>query len=114
MSGYRLAVCAEMVYLDLPFIERVRRIADLGFEVEIWNWAGKDIDALAKTGATFSSMTGYLSGTLADPAGADELLRTARLSLEAAERLDCPRLNVHATGLDGSTWRSIAPSFQWA
>jgi hydroxypyruvate isomerase len=100
VSGYRLAVCAEMVYLDLPFPERVRRIAGLGFEVEIWNWAGKDIDALARTGATFSSMTGYLGGTLADPAGADELLRTARLSLEVAQRLGCPRLNVHGTGLD--------------
>ena len=100
MSGYRLAACAEMIYLDLPFTERVRRIAGLGFEVEMWNWAGKDIDALAKTGATFSSMTGYLSGTLADPAGAGELLRTARLSLEAAERLNCPRLNIHGTGLD--------------
>ena len=100
MSGFRLAVCAEMVYLDLPFCERVRRIADLGFEVELWNWASKDIDALAQTGATFSSMTGYLRGTLADPAGAEELLRTARLSLEAAERLDCPRLNIHGTGLD--------------
>jgi hydroxypyruvate isomerase len=100
VSGYRLAVCAEMVFLDLPFTDRVRRIADLGFEVEMWNWAGKDIDALAATGATFSSMTGYLSGTLADPAGADELLRTAQLSLEVAERLDCPRLNIHGTGLD--------------
>jgi hydroxypyruvate isomerase len=100
VSGYRLAVCAEMVFLDLPFPERVRRIADLGFEVEMWNWAGKDIDALAGTGATFSSMTGYLRGTLADPAGADELLRTAQLSLQVAERLDCPRLNVHGTGLD--------------
>ena len=100
MSGYRLAVCAEMVFLDLPFPERVRRIADLGFEVEMWNWAGKDIDALAGTGATFSSMTGYLRGTLADPVGADELLRTAQLSLQVAERLDCPRLNVHGTGLD--------------
>ena len=100
MSGYRLAVCAEMVHLDLPFVERVRRIAGLGFEVEMWNWADKDLDALAGTGATFSSMTGYLHGTLADPAGADELVRTARLSLEAAGRLDCPRLNVHGTGLD--------------
>jgi hydroxypyruvate isomerase len=81
-------------------VERVRRIAERGFEVEMWNWAGKDIDTLAKTGATFSSMTGYLSGTLADPAGAEELLRTAQLSLEVAERLDCPRLNVHGTGLD--------------
>jgi hydroxypyruvate isomerase len=100
VSGYRLAVCAEMVFLDLPFPDRVRRIADLGFEVEMWNWATKDVDALAGTGATFSSMTGYLTGTLTDPAGADELLRTARLSLEVAERLDCPRLNIHGTGLD--------------
>jgi hydroxypyruvate isomerase len=102
MSGYRLAVCAEMVFLDLPFADRVRRIADLGFEVEMWNWATKDIDALAGTGATFSSMTGYLTGSLTDPAGADELLRTARQSLEVAERLDCPRLNIHGTGLDDS------------
>jgi hydroxypyruvate isomerase len=45
-------------------------------------------------------MTGYLTGTLADPDGAEELLRTARQSLEVAERLGCPRLNVHGTGLD--------------
>ena len=32
-----------MVFLDLPFEERVRRIADLGFEVEIWDWTNKDI-----------------------------------------------------------------------
>jgi hydroxypyruvate isomerase len=100
VSGYRLAVCAELVFLDLPFTERVRRIADLGFEVEMWNWATKDIDALATTGVTFSSMTGYRTGSLTDPAGADELLRTAQLSLAAAERLDCPRLNIHGTGLD--------------
>jgi hydroxypyruvate isomerase len=100
MSGYRLAVCAEMVFLDLPFAERVERIARLGFEVEMWGWATKDIDALTKTGATISSMTGYLTGTLADPDGAEELLRTARQSLEVAERLGCPRLNVHGTGLD--------------
>lgn len=100
MSTFRLAVSAEMVFLELPFEERVRRICDLGFEVEIWNWTTKDIDSLIATGATFSSMTGYITGTLSDSAGADELLRTAALSLEIAERLDCPRLNVHGTGLD--------------
>jgi hydroxypyruvate isomerase len=99
-GGYRLAVCAEMVFLDLPFEERVRRIAGLGFEVEIWDWTTKDLEALAATGATFSSMTGYVTGTLADDDGAGELLRTAELSLRAAEVLDCPRLNVHGTGLD--------------
>jgi hydroxypyruvate isomerase len=99
-SSYRLAVSAEMVFADLPFEDRVRRISDRGFEVEIWDWTRKDIDTLAKTGATFSSMTGYVTGTLADPDGAAELLRTAEQSLRVAEELDCPRLNVHGTGLD--------------
>jgi hydroxypyruvate isomerase len=89
-----------MVFLDLPFEERVHRIRDLGFAVEIWDWTRKDVDALVATGAEFSSMTGYVAGTLADPDGASELVRTAELSLGVAERLGCPRLNVHGTGLD--------------
>jgi hydroxypyruvate isomerase len=94
----RLAVCAEMVFLDLPPVERVRRIADLGFDVEIWDWTRHDIDALAGTGVTFSSMTGYLRGDFGD--GADELVRTAEQSIAVAARLGCPRLNLHGTGLD--------------
>ena len=100
MSGFRLAASAEMLFLDLPLTERVGRLHDLGFEVEIWDWTRADVDALARSGATFSSMTGYVTGTLADPDGAAELLRTAELSLRVADRLDCPRLNVHGTGLD--------------
>src|SRR5688500_18241971 len=93
----RLAVCAEMVFLDLPIAERVRRISDLGFDAEIWDWSRHDIAALAGTGATFSSMTGYLRGDFAD--GADELVRTAEQSIAVAATLGCPRLNLHGTGL---------------
>lgn len=96
---FDLAACSEMIFLDLPFEDRVRHIDELGFMVEIWDWTVKDIDALRATGATFSSMTGYIRGTLADSAGADELLRTAEESIPAAHRLECPRLNLHGTGL---------------
>jgi hydroxypyruvate isomerase len=94
----RLAVCAEMVFLDLPITERVRRIDEAGFDAEIWDWTRHDIDALAATGATFSSMTGYIRGDFAD--GAGELVRTAEQSIAVAARLGCPRLNLHGTGLD--------------
>jgi hydroxypyruvate isomerase len=94
-----LAVCAEMVFVDLPVVERVRRIADLGFQVEIWSHTAHDVDALARTGATFSSMTGYVHGSLVDADGGDALIRTARDCVAVAERLGCPRLNLHGTEL---------------
>jgi hydroxypyruvate isomerase len=100
-SPFTLAVCAEMVFTDLPVLERVRRIHDLGFEVEIWDWTRHDVDALVATGATFSSMTGYVSGNLTDPAGAEELVASAERSIGVAATLGVPRLNLHGTGLDG-------------
>jgi len=97
---FTLAASAEMLYLDLPLLDRVKRITERGLQVEIWDWSTKDVDALAASGATFSSMTGYLRGDLTTPDGIAELLATADDSLDVAERLDCPRLNLHGTGLD--------------
>jgi hydroxypyruvate isomerase len=98
---FPLAVCAEMVFRSRPVLDRVKHLTERGFLVEIWDWTKHDIAALAASGATFSSMTGYVTGTLADDAGADELLRTARQSIPVAKALNCPRLNLHGTGLDG-------------
>ena len=106
MSGFELAICAEMVFTNLPIIDRVRRIDDMGFAVEIWSWHDKDLQALADTGARFSSMTGYLHGDLIDPATADEVVRTAKLSVKAAETFGVPRLNLHTAELvDGKAAR---------
>lgn len=99
-GNFNLAVSSEMVFRDLPPVERVKRIHALGYQVEIWDWTQHDIAALAATGATFSSMTGYIRGTLADDAGADELLATAEQSIPVAKQLGVPRLNLHGTGLD--------------
>ena len=100
MSNYRLAASAEMIYLDSPFKERVEKIHARGFEVEIWNWANKDLPALAATGAKFNSMTGYLEGDLLEDDGIAKLLETAKQSIEASRVINCPNLNLHGTGLD--------------
>src|ERR1700757_804195 len=106
MSDLKLAVCSEMVFTDQPILDRVRRIHDMGFAVEIWSWHDKDLQALAGTGARFSSITGYLHGDLIDPANAAEVVRTAELSIKPAETLGVPRLNLHPAELvDGKAAR---------
>jgi hydroxypyruvate isomerase len=96
---FHLAACAEMLYLELPFVERVKLIHEMGFQVEIWDWTSKDLVELESTGAVFSSMTGYVSGDLLTRNGIAVLLESASRSIEAAKKLGCARLNLHGTGL---------------
>ena len=53
---YTLAVCAEMVFLDRPVLERARRIHELGFQVEIWDWTRHDL-ALERFRSAFTPDT---------------------------------------------------------
>lgn len=105
---FTLAVCSEMVYLDEPHLDRVKRIHDAGFAVEIWDWTRKDPAALAATGARFTSMTGYVSGNLTTPDGSEALLVSAGESIDFAERIGAPALNLHGTGL-GEGGLPVAP-----
>ncbi|GGO97076.1 TIM barrel protein [Actinomyces gaoshouyii] len=101
-NAFTLAACAEMIYLDKPFMERVEAIAARGLGVEIWGWTAKDLQALAARradGARIMSMTGYIEGDLTTSEGIARLLETAEQSLAAAETLECPVLNFHGTGL---------------
>lgn len=101
-SAFTLAACAEMILTDLPFAERAQRIAARGLKVEMWDWTTKDLPALAALradGVEIVSMTGYTQGDLTTDDGAARFLATAEESLRAAEIIDCPRLNVHGTGL---------------
>lgn len=100
--SYVLAASAEMLYTDLPFVERVKKIHARGLGVEIWDWTHKDLHELAETGATFCSMTGYIEGDLLEEDGIARFLETARESVDASRIIDCARLNVHGTGLDSN------------
>src|SRR3712207_3260485 len=108
--AFPLAVCAEMVFLDLPSEERVRRIDGLGFGVEIWFPQGKDIEALAASGATFSSMAGYLHGNIVEPDAARTFLKTAEQTLDVAAELGCQRLVMHPAELVEG--KAAKPMFQ--
>ena len=100
MPNYKLAASAEMLFLELPFEERVKKIHERGFLVEIWGWPTKDLKALAATGATFNSMTGYIEGDLLEADGIAKLLKTAEQSIQASNEINCKNLNIHGTGLD--------------
>lgn len=99
---FPLAVTTEMFWLDLPYLERVKRIADLGFQVEMWDWTQKDLRAIAELGVTWSTMTGYIHGDLYDAEGGTTMVETAKQAVEAAKVIGCPRLVVHGAELDGS------------
>src|SRR6476661_9130652 len=102
----RLAVCAEMVFTDLPFTERVRRLHEAGFDVELWDSRSKDIAALKASGAVFSSMTGYTSGSLVDADTADDVVRTAETLVPTALELGVSRMVLHSAELiDGKAAR---------
>ncbi len=98
-SPFTLAVCAEMLWQDKPMEWRLKRLTEMGFQCGIWNWGNHDLAMLERSGARFSSMTGYVTGRLADDDGAAELLATAEKSIAAGKRLDVARLNLHGTGL---------------
>jgi len=98
-KSFKLAACAEMLWHHKPMEWRLKRLTEMGFECGIWNWTAHNLSMLERSGATFSSMTGYISGRLADEAGAEELLATARQSIDVGKRLNVARLNLHGTGL---------------
>lgn len=101
-SPFILAACAEMLYPELPMAQRIWRIHQAGFRVEIWDWTAHDLDELDRLrerGVVLESMTGYLRGDLVTEEGSAELLATAAQAIEVGRRLGIARLNLHGTGL---------------
>jgi len=106
--SFRLAACAEMLYGDLPLTQRVERIHEQGFEVELWDTRGRDIAALAATGAKFSSMSGYFGGSITDPDSAHEVLASAEKLIPVALELGIERMVVHSAEL-GEGGKAVRP-----
>ena len=104
----RFAICLEMIFPDLPFLERARRVQEAGFSaVEFWGWGGKDLDGLrglVDQGFAVVTFSGQRRGSLVDPRDRETYREEVQASFSIARRLRCDRLMVLSDELlpDGS------------
>ena len=96
----RFAVNIEMWWTKLPFLERLKMAAQLGFPaVEIWPWQGRDIDAIAglskELGIAIAQFTawGFTPG-LNDPQNHPEFVKAVEAGCGIAKRLNCKLMTV--------------------
>jgi hydroxypyruvate isomerase len=90
----KLSVCIEMFWRDLPYEERIARVAALGFPAfEFWGWKNKD---LAKIKAAIAGHNIPLAALASEPgSGAihrnfqSELIKGMKETAAAAQELGC-------------------------
>lgn len=66
------SVCIEMIYTEVPFMERIAKSAADGFDaIEFWNWDNKNLPAIRaaveEVGIGIASFQANLGGTLIHP-----------------------------------------------
>ncbi|MBC7234891.1 MAG: TIM barrel protein [Chloroflexi bacterium] len=90
----KLSVCIEMFWRDLPYEERIARVARLGFPAfEFWGWRNKDLDkikaAMEGAGISLVAMSFEPSASLIKRGPMEPLLQGMRDTAAAAARLGC-------------------------
>ena len=90
----KLSLCLEMLFLDIPFIERLTVAARLGYRAfEFWDWRDKDIPAVAaeaaRLGLTVAAMSGNRRHALIDPDARAGLIEEIDEVLAVARQLKC-------------------------
>ncbi len=90
----KLSVCIEMFWRDLPYEERIKRVAQLGFPAfEFWGWRNKEIPkieaAMADTGLPLATFGLDPGGSLIKRNFEAELVRAMKETAQVARRLKC-------------------------
>jgi hydroxypyruvate isomerase len=102
MKTRPLAVNAEMVFLDLPFYERVERLKQLGFRVGLWGLDHLDVDRLAAIGADYSMVDGFGEGNIAFAEPAEALVASVEDMIPMVKAIGRPFMNLHGTKLSSA------------
>jgi len=96
-----------MIYREEPFVDRIGRVADHGFDtVEFWTWHDKDLAEIetqleqhdttvaAMAANTESRRPEALERPLTDPTKREPVVADIERSIAVADRFDCPNLIV--------------------
>ena len=86
------SVCIEMVFTEVPFLERIEKAAKAGFDaIEFWNWDNKDLPAVKaaveEAGIGIASFQSNLGGTLIHPEQREGFAASIAQSLEKAREV---------------------------
>lgn len=122
----RFSVCIEMIFRDLPFLDRISAVAQAGYPaVEFWGWRGKDMsavaDKLAEEGVALAAFLADCGKDLCDPDAHKDWVKGAAESIDQAaavgsaglivttgnELADIPREQQHEAIVEGL--KAIAP-----
>jgi len=93
----QLSVCADTIFLNLPFEERVKKIAEAGFLVEFWGWKGRNLGIFRKDPSIdVCGFSGTQTGTCVHPEGVEDYVSGIKESTAIAKNLGASFLVVHA------------------
>ena len=128
----RISVCAECFFTDLPFEERLRKIADIGYKyIEFWHpegtFNGSDIDFAAPKDArslkktcedaglrindfAFGAWDGCIGGNATDKSAHPGYIRQISRMLDFAKAVGCPKGII----LSGLVQRGLTPDVMTA
>ena len=100
----RLSVCIDMILTEIPFLERMDRIKQLGYPAfEFWEWKNKDVDAILRKknelGLEIATIMGSGWKHMNSDAARKAFVAEIQASLGAAKRLGVKTLIV-TTGFE--------------
>ncbi|PKO06470.1 MAG: hydroxypyruvate isomerase [Chloroflexi bacterium HGW-Chloroflexi-3] len=115
---FHLSVCADTIFLDLPFEERVKKIAEAGFMVEFWGWKGRNLDVFSSDPTIqVCGFTGTQAGSCVHPEGLVDYLAGITETTTVAKKLGATFLVIHAgeLGPNGEVVHKIStnPATRW-
>jgi len=91
------SVCIEMIFTEYPFLKRIEKAAEAGFDaIEFWNWDTKDLAAIKaaadRAGVAIASFQSNLGGTLIHPDHRESFVAGIEKSLGKAQEMGAPCL----------------------